>query len=346
MPTAPRIEVNVLGRVIGATGEPLPWTWLEFSSDDPRLHEYNHTFTDSSGAYSVRLLSGSYRVVVEPPEGYLSRVEQAEVSSRHSRLDITLSGYHVRGTLLDPNGSVLDSGWVLADLPGVGSASSNFRGGGFSLRLPAGRYSFRAVNGNYLGGLPPLESQSVPISADTLIAFHLGGIPVSGTVLGPDGVPKQDVRVEVETTGLYVQSVTGADGRYRLYVQSGSYRVLFRPPYPFFIIPRVVGPVTIATPASIDCDLSGIEWTGIVRRSGTNDPVSRATVAVDMLDDADYRGAAIYTGPQGEFRFIMEAGRRYDLLAYDPNTHRIAATVRGITATSDTTFEILLPPTP
>jgi hypothetical protein len=248
--------------------------------------------------------------------------------------------------VLDPDGGVLDSGWVAVNLPGVGHAFTYFRGGAFSMLLPAGRYAFHVVDRNFLSGLPPLDLQSVPVTADTLITFRLGGIPVSGTVLGPDGLPMQDVRVQAEQPGLYVETSTGADGRYRLYVTSDSYRIFFNPPYPFFIIPRVVGPVTITAPASIDCDLSGIQWTGTVRRSGSNDPVSGMTVAVDMLDDAYHRSAAIGTGSQGEFRLIVEPGRQYDLVAYDPNTYRIAASVPGVTATADTTFEIVIPSAP
>jgi hypothetical protein len=63
-----------------------------------------------------------------------------------------------------------------------------------------------------------------------------------------------------------------------------------------------------------------------------------------MIEDDDQRAAAIHTGSQGEFRFIVEADRRYDLTTYDPQIGEEVVRLRGVTATADTTLEILIPP--
>lgn len=346
MPTAPRTEVTVVGLVVGPSSEPLPWTSLFFEPDEPALERYQGASTDSTGAYSVRLLSGRYRVQIEPPagRGLMPRTEQVTVSSGHHRADFVFRGYHVTGTVIDPTGSVLDSGWVNAYMPGEGYTSSLLQEGKYSLTLPAGRLSLTAVPANYWSGFSTSRQESIPIDADTTIDIHLGGILISGTVLGPDGLPMSDAGVEAQGDHFNTsRNKTSVGGGYRLYVPPGQYRVWFRPPYPFYIIPRIVGPMTISVPISIDCQLSGIEWTGTVRRSGTNDPAPGITVLVQMIDDADRRGAAIYTDAQGDFRFIVEADRRYDLSAYDPVSRAEVARVGRVTATADTTFEILIP---
>ena len=63
-----------------------------------------------------------------------------------------------------------------------------------------------------------------------------------------------------------------------------------------------------------------------------------------MIGDPDDRGAAIYTAAEGDFRFIMEANRRYDLVVYDPVRQEQVVGAQGVTATADTTFEILISP--
>jgi hypothetical protein len=346
MPTAPRTEINVVGHVVGPSGEPLPRTALAFRPGERALLESGFAITDASGSFSVRLLSGTYQVQIQPPIGLMSRTERVTVSDRNCRVDFAFLGFRVTGTVVDPNGSLLDSGWVAAQQPGVGFASSPVRQGSYSLFLPAGKYSFQAGSDDYWSGFSPMRQESVQIPADTTIHFRLNGILISGKVLGPDGLAMKNVGVHAEGIGqfAYARNRTTVDGGYRLYVPSGSYRLWFRPPHPA-IIPRVVGPQTITVPTSIDVDLSGIEWSGTVRLFGTNEPAPGIIVLVRMIDDDD-RSAAIRTGAQGDFRFIVEADRRYDLSTYDEGRREEVVRVQGITAAADTAFEILIPPPP
>jgi hypothetical protein len=343
MPTAPRAGVELGGRVTGPSGEPLPRTLLSFTPEDLALDYFAHAITDSSGAYSVRLLSGTYSVQLVPPAGLMSRTEKITVSAGHSRADFPFRGYRVSGTVIDPAGSVLDSGFVYAFTGRNGQAISRLQAGRYSLVLPAGRYSFFAGPADYWSGFSPLRKDPVAVAGDTTIDFHLSGTPVTGRVTGPDGRPLNDAGV-VARGDVSVKNRTAADGTYRLYVPPGSYRVFFYPPFPYYIIPRVVGPLALTAPASIDGDLSGVEWTGVVLRSDTSEPVPELTVLVRMIDDPDGRSAAIQSGSQGEFRFIMEANRRYDLFVFDSSMSLEVAKVQGVTATSDTTFEIRIPP--
>ena len=347
MPTAPRTEITVVGSVAGPSGEPLPGIVLSFASSEPRIEDFGSAITGSDGAYSVRLISGTYRVQIDPPieYGFMARTELVTVSDRHNRVDFAFLGHRVTGSVVDPNGNLLDNGGVSAQLkpPGQGYAASWLKQGSYSLLLPAGTYLFHAGAADYWSGFSPERRESVQIAADTTIDFHLGGILVSGKVLGPDGPPMEGVAVEARGENGYVQNRTAIDGGYRLYVPSGPYRLWFRPPHPFYIIPRIVGPLTITAPISIDGDLSGIEWSGTVRRLGTNEPAPGISIAARMVDDDDQRAAAIRTGLQGEFRFVLEADRRYDLTTYDPESGEQAVRLHGVAATADTTLEILIP---
>jgi hypothetical protein len=222
----------------------------------------------------------------------------------------------------------------------AGGARSSLRSGSYSLLLPAGAYSLYADDADYLSGLPPRFIAGVPITADTTIDIELTGIEVSGRVSGPDGLPMDSVRVRAE---YVVQNLTKSDGSYRLYVPPGPYRIWFQPPHPFYIFPRVTAPMTISAPVSIDSDLSGVEWTGTVRRLGTREPLSGIRLLVTQVGDEVGRSAAISSGTQGEFRFILERYRSYDLQTNTLGTSGWTTSLQGVAATADTTFEVLIP---
>jgi hypothetical protein len=350
VPTALRSKITVVGRVSVSPSKPLPGTTLFFTSREPGLNDNAFAIADSSGAYSVRLISGTYEVRIEPTigDGLLAHSERVTVSDNRTRVDFTFSGCHVTGRVVAPKGALLDSGQVTASLiaPGYCGAMSLLKQGSYSLLLPTGRYSFYAVAAGYWSGFSPERKESVSVTADTTIDFQLGGIQVSGRVWGPEGLPMRDVGVTARGANYNytVQNRTTTDGSYELYVPPDSYGLRFSPPYPFFIVPRVVGPLAISAPTSIDEDLSGIEWTGTVRRSDTNEPAPEITVIVRATEDDDEETAAIRTDPQGRFRFILEANQRYDLSTSDPERRETIVRMQGVTATADTALEILTAP--
>ncbi len=343
MPTAPRISVVLEGRISGPADEPLGGVFLLFESDDNVHTGYHYARTDSLGLYSVQLLEGTYRVEVDPPDTYRTPVHRGRVtlSEKRNRYDFIFKGFRVTGRVAGPNGESIDSGYVRASLQGsYGDASSPLSEGNYSLLLPAGTYSLFGRDDNYWSGFPGRRMVDVPIRADTTIDLQLIGIQVSGTVIGPEGLPMEGVAVEA---GYVVRNHTNIDGTYRLYVPPGTYRIWFRPPHPFYIFPRVTDSIPINNPVSIDGDLRGFEWAGTVRRFGTGDPASGIYLHVTQVADELHRGAAIKSGSQGEFRFILEPGHSYNLSTYDPITYERRIPLQGIAATSDTTFEIFLP---
>ena len=344
MPTAPRIQVTVEGRISGPSGEPLEGAVVSFESGEAVWTGWAYAVTDSLGLYTVSLLAGKYAVSVYPPDDYATPVHEDRValSSSHRRYDFRFQGFRVTGRVTGPTGAPIDSGYVSAQStgPARGGARSPLRNGSYLFLLPASTYAFYASDADYLSGLPGRSIAGVPITADTTIDIELNGIAVSGHVYGPDGLPMGGVRVRVE---YLVQNVTKVDGSYLLYAPPGNHRVWFEPPYPFYIFPRVTDPVTIGSPISIDGDLSGVEWTGTVRRLDTGESVSDVTLVVTQVGDELNRAAAIRSGPQGEFRFVLERARSYDLKTYDPGTSEPTIRLQDVAATTDTTFDILVP---
>ena len=359
VPSALRSKIPVTGRVL-ADGKPVSGVDVAFMPDQWERHRFalersDYATTDSLGIYSVHLISGLYAVDIETPigSGLLSRSEQVTVSADHSRLDFAFEGHRVQGTVLAPNGMAVDSGQVgvLLLTPERAQAASSIHQGKYSLLLPTGRYSLYARSANYSSGFGPQFLESVTVSADTIIDFQMGGISVSGQVLGPEGRPLKHATVEAEEVrpgtarigfGL-IMNTTVSDGRYQLYVRPGSYWFWFRCPYPYSILPRIVGPMTIHEPTTINAELSGVEWKGTVRRTGTSSPVYDASVLAKTIEDANQRTTAIRVDSLGAFRLILEPGLRYDLETYDP-LRRERNVIEAVTASVDTTFEVLLPP--
>jgi len=346
-PGSLRSKLVVRGRVLVASGQPMPGTSLSFQPGELGLNDYAHATADSSGAYSVRLTSGTYRVSVNPGLGFLAHTEWVTVSNHHDWINFSFGGHRVTGRVITTNGTLVDSGRVMAILqsPSNGSSAealSFIERGSYSLLLPSGSYSLRATTSNYWSGLYPAFREPVSIVADTVIDFEVGGVSVSGRVVGPDNLPLKDAVVEV--VGHPARVHTDDDGRYQLYVPSGSYKLVFQCSYPFFMPPRTIGPLAITSPALVDVSFSGVVWKGRIRRIGTSEPPQGIIVAVLPTENADGRAAAIGTGPRGDFRFVVEPGRRYDLEVYDRETREKEKVLEGATAAADTSFEILLPP--
>jgi len=348
MPTAPPVEITIQGRITGPEGEPMPDTSVDFYPRDPTLTPWdNSTFgwTDSTGTYSVRLSTGTYEVRIDPGAGgFLTHIDQVRFTRSSKRYDHAFRGYKVSGAVRDPSGGVVDSGAVAARFlysQPTRYAQTRVVNGAYSLVLPEGLYDFDAV-GHHWSGVPPLRLSTVSVRNDTIINLDFAGIEVSGTVLGRDGAPLDEIVVEaVETSRLWLRTQTGPDGRYRIWVRPGTYTFRF---WRGGIVPRTTGPIEVTAPIQVDGDLSGPEWTGTVLWRSTREPVPGAWARAEAVTADPPTGASSETDVSGTFRVILEPNRRYDLRVRHDN----AATfeVENIRAQTDTTFEILLDPAP
>ena len=80
----------------------------------------------------------------------------------------------------------------------------------------------------------------------------------------------------------------------------GGYRTMVTPgASDLFILPRTFPYATISGPTARDFDLSGTEWSGLVRLSGSGNPVPSTEVRAYLIDDQHYRSAVSTTDAGG-----------------------------------------------
>jgi hypothetical protein len=340
MPTAPPTPVTVHGMIAGPSGEPVPYAFIQFLPIDvPPPDNYNAR-TDSSGSYSLELLTGSYEMRVFQSignNGWLGYANRIHVTRDHARFDYAFHGFKVTGKLLDPEGGILTDGRIVATIEAEhpSSASFNVSDGQFSLLLPAGRYTIRGYAGGFAAGYTAATLQSVPVSGDTVFDVRLPGVLVTGTVLGPDGMPVPYAIVD----GRSAVTETDSNGIYRLYLTEGPHAILCDPQLPG-VVPRQVV-LAIPGPTTINFDFRGVTWSGTVVTAGTNQPVVGCHVSVHVL--SSHLGANFHTDDQGAFRFVMEP---HVLCELEAHLHDEVETqlFRGFfRATTDTTFAIVAP---
>jgi hypothetical protein len=345
MPTAPPVEITVTGLITGPEGAPMPAV-LVFRPRGAPGDDLVHARTDSSGAYSVRLFPGTYEVWIEPSaEGLLRHVEAVAFRRTSTRFDHSFSGHQLTGTVRDPEGSVVDSGRVAVEIltPSPYTIGvTELKDGTYSFTVSTGTYSLHATAGNSWSGFPRGLVSPVGVRADTTVDIDLAGLQVSGAVAGPDAAPMEAVAVEAHGPS-YVQTQSGADGRYRLWVHPGSYRFKFWPLDSFHIAPRWTDPVQVQGPSTLDFDLAGVQWSGKVVWRATGGPVPYAwVVAFEGAAEYEGGGAGWRTDAGGTFRLILAPGKTYSLRVYSGGVREIV--MGGFTAGTDTTFEILADP--
>lgn len=101
--------------------------------------------------------------------------------------------------------------------------------------------------------------------------------------------------------------------------------------------------MTIGSAQTLDFDLSGVEWTGTVRRSADSTAVAYARVFA--LDQESYIGATALTDPLGAFRLIVRTGVTYQVSVGAATNHYI---IGDIASAADSTFDLYVnePPLP
>jgi hypothetical protein len=333
--------ITVQGSISGPDG-PLADAFITFFPRDPKITtRHESASVDSMGTYSLRLETGTYEVTIHPPDRMLNHVERVTFTRSSTRYDHTFGGHDVTGSLRNPDGGVVDSGEVSVWLQYSSNrgATQTFHGGEYHFLLPTGVYSFIASPEDYWAGYPPAIADAVPVGSDTTIDLQSTGISVTGTVLDPDGVPREKVAVEAFRNGR-IGTLTAADGRYRLWVLRGLTHFRFAPWDTDFVLPRIVGPIDIQANTTVDCDLGGVEWAGTVKWRATQAPASGVVVSAIVRDESS-RSATSRTDAAGAFRLVLEPDKRYDLRAYS-GIREIR--INGLAAHNDTTFAFLVDP--
>jgi hypothetical protein len=341
MPVAPRERVEVTGTVTDRQGQALEGATVEFY---PRFrtaeYEVFTATTRGNGEYQVELPSGLYAVLVGGESGSVRMIAGLfTVSPTNRHLNFRYQGVSISGSLLGPSGTTLPRASVFVSGPsGYGSAA--VEDSGYSIMVPPGCYRINYWPGTDSLGLPTLTLPWVCVGSDTTIDIVLDGYPVGGTVFGPNGQPMSRVSV----TGIrsdFQASVftrTQSDGTYELRAPAGIYHFWATSPDSLYIAPHSQGPLSVVGPQTLDWDLSNAEWTGFVRWADDHSPVPLARVSVEEL--GVYRGAIAVADSSGLFRLFVQPGVTYAVYASGKYGY---ASIGGIVAGSDSTFDILIP---
>ncbi len=344
LPTAPGGKVAVSGSILDRDGGGIAEAQVYFSGMAGTSDGYPQSFvatTNASGAYEITLIGGRYTVYVDAPGYVTARLPAVDLTEDHERLDHRFTGVRVSGQLDGPAGALLPNaqGYVYGD---YGYGRVLVSSGTYSILLPPGTYYFRFDSGDNTLGLPQIEMPQVPVSRDTTIDVHLDGHLVTGVVHGPGSTPLVGAFVGANSVGSMASNRTTLSGDYVLRLPTGGYTFrVYPPPGLSFIATRSFGPYNISQPTTLDFDLSGVEWTGVVRRAQDSTVVASASIYASS--DGTQSFASTTSDATGAFRLIVRPGTLYRIRAA-ADLGRLASPEIGVIAGADSSFDLYLRP--
>jgi len=356
LPAKPVAGVDVHGKVVDAMDRPLSGVEILFRPASKWLIGFpvpDEVTTDSAGTYQVHLAAGEWVAHLYPPSWvaldygdytapYPDQVP-VTVSLDQPTLDLRVSGFRVEGRVRGATGAPLDSFYVGADGIGGEFAWSFFRGGRFSLLLPASTYDFSAGSGDYYDGNPNVVHPGVPIHADTTLDLVLAGNLMTGLVTGPGGAPLESTIVTASGAEIVSRARTSPDGRYSLYIPPGLYRFICEPRSPHQnILTRISDVRSVNVAGTIDWDLSGVTLSGTARSLGTLTPLPGVRATAVLFADAYHRTAISITDAAGQFRLTLEPNREYSLSFLKDGVGGLEIS-SFVATSSDSTFDVLIP---
>ncbi len=307
--------------------------------------------TDAAGHAHFHVPEGRYTGTALLPENspYTHRPDIPEfvVSGDAGRHVFRLSGAYVSGEIRDPDGAILNAGYIYMD--GLHTNGDYdyidfaYTGSTFRLLVPPGVYQIRASGGAYPHPYPTRKIEDVAITNDTTMVFQMEGSRIQGHVTGRAGVPILGAFVYANSTGSSVTAITDAEGYYAMYLSAASYRWTITPQgSSSYILPRYAPNSPVSGPTTKDFELDGTLWSGAVLTSGTGEPqAGRYVVAVPWLDPR--RSAFCPTDNAGAFHLLLERGLEYDLYVRSrPGSGTVAVTRAGI-ADADSILTLLVP---
>lgn len=347
IPVSPQHVVHYSGRVMDSKGRPIPEGRLLFNATTglaSRLPSNDLAEVDSSGSFRVDLYPGTYHVNWVPPYfghiyyDYEATDRTIEVSAKQTTLDWIVDGVVVQGGMKDPSGAAVDSFGVYI-LDDRYDAFTSTRSGHYELFLAPGTYTFLAY-GQYGSGIPSQSFGPISVQSDTTLDFQIEGFEITGTVRGPGSLPLVSAAVEARGPNT-AAAMSDGTGRYRMYLPPQDVRFLVRPAETW-IFPQLTTSMAITSPTSMNFDLGGTEWTGIVTRSDTGAPFADARVYATAFADGLQREARATTDASGQFRLALETGLDFDLFAA-MGSMRSARISRVAGADTSFALEIIVP---
>lgn len=255
----------VSGRVLDDLGQPVLRATIKFFIGSSRQGATNDD-TDALGDFSILMAPDTYGVNVEPPAGrdlLVTHVSQVDVSADIDLGDIELlGGIPVSGVLLGPGGTgvenvnvnVLDSA-TRANLRLAHDSTA--ADGTFRVVVPPGTYDFQ-YSPPVCRGLAPADQKGVTVSAPVnLPTLHLvAGVHVTGRVVDSSGFAVDLAELDFFTPGtddkfFTPNDRTDASGNYDVFVQPGTYDILYTPPSGSGLAPRFRRGVAVNSDVSL-----------------------------------------------------------------------------------------------
>ncbi len=314
--------------------------------------------TDSAGAFRFEATEGVYDLWVGSNFDYQSgfsgvQIPGIRITAPVTRYDYRYKGFPVTGMVTGPAGLPIDSALVSvyeesnlppSDVITVGFDVQVRAGpGGYKVFLPhPGQYGFFVSPARAYTGIARRSFGTHVIAADTTLNFQLDGHLVTGTVtLG--GVPLDSVEVNASFNVGNDAVLTDPGGTYQMYLPSGAYDWFLVPKGPSaYIYPYSQPGPDIQGPVTVDFDLAGIRWSGVVRNSTTGDAIPG--VAVRAWNGSGYFGATSVSDALGQFSVIVRRPARYNLFVTPSTPGLVGATIYGILAGSDSTLDFTVAP--
>ncbi len=352
----------VSGRVLDNVGQPVQAAKVKFYVGNTRQGATNDE-TDASGNFSILMAPGTYNINVEPPVGrdlVLGRLDAVNVSGATNLGDIHLSaGIPVAGVLLGPGGAGVENVKVSA----VDSATrasillahdTTAADGTFRVVVPSGTYDFQ-YSPPSCTGLAPADQKTVTVNAPVnLPALHLvAGVHAMGRVLDSSSFPVNLANLDFFTPGtqdrFYTPNdTTNASGNYDVFVQPGTYDIVYKPPVGTHLRPVRRSSVSLPTSTTLPDTVlpSGLLVSGFVHSSTSGLPVSGTRV--DFYPPGSSTAlltAHNLTATDGSYSIAVDAGT-WDVLYTPPAGSGLAPRFRrGVAVSSDVSLPdtLLLP---
>lgn len=333
LPNGPRQQIVLTGTITDPTGSPLSGVTLYFRASTYEYYYEKEVSTLENGTFQIELPVGEYRVHLSRI-GYVSRDTRVTVSSGGPRFDYRFDGATISGSMSGPGGApISDVAVLLYGPPGAGYAEVT--GSMYSILAPLGCYSMEFRPSTL--GVPAIRWPQVCVTSDTTLPAALDGYLVTGTVNGRGNVGRVHVAAFYGDGGWAAQDYTDGAGTYSLLLPAGNFKFVATPTDSTFIAPHSRGLTAITGPMTLDWDLTGTEWSGIVRFANTLAPAPASVLAHQV---GSYAMASSLPEANGAFRLILQPGYIYDLEAWSAGNGYWGA--RGIAAGADSTLNILL----
>jgi hypothetical protein len=256
-----------------------------------------HDNTDVNGNFSIVVPAGTYTFNFDAPAClpvYSDRLPSVTVNSAQALATITLKdAVPVTGQVLDENGLPLANAKLKfydvtqVTSPRIGSARDRTdASGNFNILVPEGTYDVNIE--------PPVGRNLLVYHINNLVVGPAGGSPgvlqmstgtlLTGRVLGPGGVPQENVNINVldhvsRTKQRTAHDATDANGDFTLVVNPGLYDIHYDPPVCSPMAPMTQDSVLVAGNSTLPVMdvVNGIHLTGLV-----TDPAALPVAAADL----------------------------------------------------------------